>query len=448
MPDQLRRQALGVYGDPNCSTPAMDRLARNGVRFAAACSTYPVCVPFRYTLMTGLSGHRRQIPAIHFRLPAEETTIADEFNRAGYETIYVGKWHLYGGKGDEPVPRPHQGRWSRWTGFELSNEPYKTVFYADDDPAPKRMEGHQTDWIFSVARRELENRRHPDRPFCMFISPEAPHDVKPGSAYLARDPFNRPDKFQYQASGEFMERWRGRELKLPPNFYDKDSAGREFFIESLRGYYAMVEQLDARIGEFLDWLAAGGLARNTTVVLFSDHGDMVGSHELTHKSRPWEESVGIPLIVADPSCPNRGGAVVRDPVCTEDIYPTLMGLCGIRSDRGDLVGRDLGPLLRDQVGAMDRHGVALEFVHEPRKIFKDKTGCWRAFRSRHWKYVTSLAGPGMLKPRGLYNMDDDPFEMHNLIADQSLWQVRDEHHQWLLSALADDPLLNPASKAV
>ena len=96
MADQLRRDALGCYGDPNVSTPHIDTLARGGVRFANACSTYPICVPARFTFMTGQAAHTRMIPGIGWRMSPAEVTLADEFNAAGYETIYVGKWHLYG----------------------------------------------------------------------------------------------------------------------------------------------------------------------------------------------------------------------------------------------------------------------------------------------------------------------------------------------------------------
>src|SRR5262245_24658737 len=91
MADQLRRDALGCYGDPNVQTPNIDALSRGGVTFTSACSTYPICVPFRFSFMTGLYAHSRRVPAIEYRMDASERTLADEFNEAGYETIYIGK---------------------------------------------------------------------------------------------------------------------------------------------------------------------------------------------------------------------------------------------------------------------------------------------------------------------------------------------------------------------
>ena len=89
--DQLRRQALGIHGDPDARTPHLDAFAQQGVRFDNACSTYPICVPFRFTLMTGEYAHVRKIPGIEYAMSTEERTLADEFNEAGYETIYCGQ---------------------------------------------------------------------------------------------------------------------------------------------------------------------------------------------------------------------------------------------------------------------------------------------------------------------------------------------------------------------
>ena len=141
--DQLRRQALGVHGDPDARTPHLDAFAQQGIRFDNACSTYPICVPFRFTHMTGEYAHVRKIPGIEYVMSTEERTLADEFNEAGYETIYVGKWHLDGGHGRlgsavqvnrTRVPRSRQGRWQKWYGFELRNDPFDTCYFEDDDP--------------------------------------------------------------------------------------------------------------------------------------------------------------------------------------------------------------------------------------------------------------------------------------------------------------------------
>ena len=94
--------ALSCYGDPNVATPAIDALADSGARFDAASATYPVCVPSRFTLMTGEHAHTRFVPSIEWRMSPAERTLADEFNEAGYDTAYFGKWHLHGNFGVLP----------------------------------------------------------------------------------------------------------------------------------------------------------------------------------------------------------------------------------------------------------------------------------------------------------------------------------------------------------
>ena len=100
------------------------------------------------------------MPGIEWRRSPAERTLADEFNEAGHETVYVGKWHLDGGHGRmgsaeqtnlTPVRRPYQGRWQKWLGFELRNGPHDTWYFEDDDPTPKRIDGYQTDGLFDLA---------------------------------------------------------------------------------------------------------------------------------------------------------------------------------------------------------------------------------------------------------------------------------------------------------
>lgn len=118
--DQLRWDALGA---PNVAAPCLDRLVRDGVSFTFACSSCPICVPFRFTLMTGECAHFRFVPGIEWRMSPAERMLANEFNEAGYESIYVGQWPLCGGhvlllpgysprKANlTPVPRDHQEHW-------------------------------------------------------------------------------------------------------------------------------------------------------------------------------------------------------------------------------------------------------------------------------------------------------------------------------------------------
>jgi arylsulfatase A-like enzyme len=451
--DQLRRDALGVYGDPNVATPHIDGLAAEGVRFTRACSTYPVCVPFRFSLMTGEYAHTRFVPAIEWRLSPAEHTLADAFNAAGHRTIYIGKWHLYGGLGVLPgasdarvrrtaIPRAYRGRWQRWLGFEVANAPFDTCYFEDDDPTPKPLGEYQTDGLFRLAMREMREQAQSGQPFCCMLSVEPPH-------------------FPLQAPAAYEERWRDRPLKLAPNFLmpavrpsparQLTEADREEALRKRRLYYAMIENLDDNVGRMMAFLRESGLDRNTVVVLLSDHGEMGGAHaeRVSLKEHPYEESIGIPLLVRDPRLATRAGAVVVEPVSTEDLFPTFLGLSGIPVPEGK-PGLDLTPLIRGERAQLDREGVLLEFVHDLRP---DTAMCpyhavyWRGIAGRRFTYTVlgGVADGG--RPWQLFDLAADPWELKNLLVEPGWESEAARQHALLrerLIATDDHYVLAPA----
>ena len=469
MADELRRDALECYGDPNVHTPHINALAARGVRFAAACSTYPICVPARFTFMTGQSAHSRMVPGIGWRMSPAEVTLADEFNDAGYETIYVGKWHLYGdhipfhlnGQVDwattslrcfrTPIPRQHQGRWHKWLGFELRNGPYDTYYFEDDDPTPRKIDKYQTDGLFDLALREIGRAAAPGpaaAPFCCVISVEPPH-------------------FPLIGPREAKPRWRGRPLTMPPSFgfvpddpvfphgQAMDAARREAMLDEWREYYAMIENLDDNVGALAAFLRDRGLADNTVVVLLSDHGETGGCHGLPMGSKlfPYEDSVGIPLIVADPTSRLAPDSVLQDPTNMEDVFPTLLGLAGLsprvpRASRESLPGTDLSPLIRGQAAALPREGVMLEFVHDSLYSSHESfnRNMWRGVRTRRDKYTVIGPSRGGV-PWQLFDLTADPHELNNLIRDPASQAVAADLHRLLRAELVrtgDDYVLQPA----
>ena len=423
--DQLRRQALSIHGDPNIQTPNIDDLALRGVHFTNANSTYPICVPFRFTLMTGEYAHTRKIPGIEYRMAPTERTLADEFNEAGYETIYVGKWHLDGGHGRmgsalqcgrTPVDRRHQGRWQKWFGFELRNAPFDTTYFVDDDPTPIPIEGYQTDGLFDLGMNHLANDRNGEQPFCMVISVEPPHDP-------------------YEAPGKLEEAWEARDIELPPNFEAESDEQRQKFILNRKRYYAMVENLDSNVGRMTTFLQQQGLAEDTVVIFLSDHGDLGGCHGLGGKQWPYEESVGVPVMVYDPRIPHRAGIALEDPTSTEDLFPTILGLAGL-TPRNPLMGTDLTPLISGQVESLNREGVMLEFVAELRQRLPFYDEVWRGFRTSRYKYTTTGDNMGA-RPWQFFDLAADPYEQTNLIDSPDHQAEIARHHRLLCDRMIE-----------
>jgi arylsulfatase A-like enzyme len=432
--DELQRGALGCYGDRNVSTPCIDGLAQDGVRFANSCSTYPICVPFRFTMMTGECAHSRMIPGIEWRMSPAERTLADEFNEAGYETLYVGKWHLYGDHTVEwcesntksaftPVPRRHQGRWQKWLGFELRNAPFDTYYFEDDDPTPRKVEGYQTDGLFDLTMGYLRDDWDRSKPFCCVLSVEPPH-------------------FPLEAPEEYEARWRDKTLELPPGWGQKvdDSLiphGNDFDPETLHGqmdllrtYYAMIENLDTNVGRLRQFLKDERLEENTIIVFVSDHGDNCGAHGLYTRSKNWayETASGIPLIIYDPTAKNIGSVAI-DPTNTEDLFPTLLGLAGFLP-ANDLPGTDLTGLIRGDADHLDRAGVMLEYDHDHMPGWAWFEQSYRGFRSSRFKYT--VAGPPVgAVPWQFFDLERDPHEMHNVIAEAEYQDEIARHHKLL-----------------
>ena len=429
--DQLRGQALGCAGDPNARTPNIDRLASEGVRFASACSTYPLCVPFRFTILTGEYAHTRWIPALDWRMSPTERTIAHEFNESGYDTIYIGKWHLNGSVPPAraqvmnriPVLPGYRGGFQEWHAFNLRNDYFDTCCFHGDDLTPVPLGKYQTDGLFDIAidclKRYGVHREVPeDRvPFFMVLSLEAPHPP-------------------HQAPQECLERVRERGIKNRPNVrFAPPEDGLDYppsshmtenrLLDAQVGYYAQIDNLDDNMGRLLAYLESAGLLENTVVMFFSDHGEFLGSHGLRSKQGPREESINIPLIVYDARNRSRAGACLSDPVCTEDIYVTTLSLAGL-SASGTKPGLDLVPYMKGDIGRLPRAGVYLELVEEHRPQVRFYYQAWRGIRTARFKYTT-LDG----RPWHLFDLTNDPYEMDNLVDDPPHSQVRQELHKAL-----------------
>jgi len=462
--DQMRRQAMSCAGDPNVSTPNLDQLAHNGVRFANANSSYPICVPARLSLVTGEYAHTRHAHHL-WRMSPTERTYADEFSDAGYHTGYVGKWHLADVGRGRPVPPELQGGFDHWRGFELRNEPFDTCFYKDDDPTPHPIEGYQTDGLFDLGIEYIDEYASDERPFSLTVSVEPPHP-----------PFIAPESY--------LDEWQDTSLELRPNvpyedgdgdgdlprdiadniyshWGDPDRASDELYeqfhyhgetlFDEMRKYYAMIENLDDNIGRLVEELETRGIRDETAVVFVADHGEMMGSHGLMTKQHPYEESVGVPFIVSYPDGDIDDGTVIDTPTCTEDWYPTLLCLAHIDVAE-DKPGTDLTPLMRGDRADLDRSGVLLEFVREIRPNMPYHNETWRGFRTERYKYtvkgndsLSDVSTGG--EPWQLFDLDEDPYEQENLIDDSQYEDVAHDMHGLLRDAIVrsgDDYVLEPA----
>ena len=458
--DQMRRGAMSCAGDPNVRTPHLDALAAHGIRFTAASATYPACVPFRFSLMTGKYAHTRNVPGLGYRLSPAERTLGEAMQAQGYATAYIGKWHLYSAYGVSgglslsqacrvPIPASHRRGFSYWRGFELRNDFYDSWYFADDETTPRRNEGHQTDGLFDLALNYLETDRPPDRPFFLVLSTEAPHPpfvASPESLAKVqqRGPLAHSPNVDAGAISFFPPEWYETPPPAGPLDTDDPASVARVFEANMQAYYAMIEMIDGNMGRLRDTLRRTGLDRDTVVVFLADHGELGGSHGLLGKAEPWEESVGIPLIVSGPPELVPAGRVCGTSLNTEDLFPTLVGLAG--GHEAEAPSIDFSALVRGEASEPTRDGVLLEFGTEtrPNRSYYDET--WRGIRTRRYKYTVRGNRSGA-QPWQLFDLEADPWEMDNLLGGPLHEELAGDLHRQLAALLdetQDDFALAPA----
>ena len=407
--DQHRAQALSVMEDPNVQTPNIDRLA---VSSRTGIAGSPLCSPFRGSLLTSQYPHRC-IPGHDIALPNGMPTVATAFSHSGYQTAYIGKWHGDGAVHRLSDTRPafqyvdpsRRGDFDYWLGYENNNNQYDCWVhghYEDGTPIDSyKLHGYETDALTDLLIEYLGNRSL-DQPFFVALSVQPPH-----SPYIA------PPKF--------MERHRSEAIQLRPNVPSVDRVQQQAR-HSLAGYYAMIENLDWNVGRILQTLGNTGLADQTILVFFSDHGDMHGSQARILKCVPWEESIRIPFLVCGSGI-DTGLDDYPELINHVDIAPTTLGLCGIDAPES-MVGVDYsGYFASDRQKPINPPDSAFLQLVDPGWIYgfaSDRERPWRGVVTNDgWKYVVLEGQPWLM-----YNLNDDPYELANLALDGRFKQER------------------------
>jgi arylsulfatase A-like enzyme len=382
--DQWRAQATGYAGDPNANTPHLDRLAGQSLDFTNAVSACPVCSPYRAGLMTGRYPLTHGVFLNDVCLSTDAVSLAQAFAAGGYQTGYIGKWHLDGHGRSSFIPPERRQGFQFWRAAECTHD-YNHSHYYGDEPEKRFWPGY--DAIAQTEEAIRYVRDHKGDPFLLVLSFGPPHNP-------------------YQtAPEEFKERYRAEDVVLRPNVPEK---ARESARRDLAGYYAHGTALDACVGRIVQSLAEQGLEDDTVLVFTSDHGDMLGSQGEIRKQRPWDESIRVPFLVRYPAALGRQGRKLGLPTNTPDIMPTLLGLCGLEVP-GTAQGTDRSNLLRGD--EPDRDEAALISCPSPFGEWTRQRGGreYRGVRTTRYTYVRTLEGPWLL-----YDNRQDPYQLDNL----------------------------------
>jgi arylsulfatase A-like enzyme len=383
--DEWRAQTLPSAGDPDLVAPNLARLAREGVDFRRAYTSYPVCCPARAAMMTGKFPHAAGVPRNHMQLPLTEKTISAEMKRSGYRTGYIGKWHL-DGREDGFVPLERRRGFDYWAAHNVSHRHYGSVYFRDT-PEPVAVNGfepdHQTDLAIEFIRQKSA------QPFYLYLSWVAPHA-----------PFTPPPRHAIYDPQKFH---------LRPNVPEKSAAEAR---KNAAGYYGLCTAVDENIGRLLAEIDSRGMTEDTIVVFTSDHGYTMGSHGLDEIDRPFEEASKIPLIIRYPR--RLKPRTERDLLVSNvDYAPTLLSLCSVEPMAGTQ-GVDLSGWLTARRGSPPASIFAEGGLGSPEE--------WRMVVRGQDKLVVDYK----LAPTHLYHLGDDPYELRNLVMEQPARRKREE----------------------
>ena len=409
MSDEHNKRVLGCYGNPHIRTPNLDRLAVRGTRFASAYTNCPICVPARASFATGRYVHDIRFWDNAIAYDGSVPSWGHRLMEQGHRVTSIGKLHYL-----DSDPRRN--------GFNEEILPLHIVHGVGDllglirDELPRRSgsarlgpeagpgESEYTHYDRSIADETVKWLRH-----------EAPkHGAKPWALYVG---FVSPH-FPLIAPPEFYRLYP--EDRVPwPDMYEHDQRPRHPFTDAMRkcmcfdeafdapmvrraiaAYMGLVSFLDDNIGKILRALEESGLAASTRVIYSSDHGDNLGTRGMWGKSTMYEESAGIPLILAGPDVPR--GNWCPTPVTLADGFPTFIHALGARPDPrdSDLPGHSLIDIAQ---GHVPRRTILSEY-HAAAAI----SG---SFMIRHgkWKYVHYVGLPPML-----FDLEADPYERKDL----------------------------------
>ena len=396
--DQMRFSEMGCAGNERIRTPNLDRLAGQGIRLTNAYSASPLCSPYRAQLQTGLYGHANGVPMNGLPLREDLPSMAKVLGQAGYATGYIGKWHLAGQRKAKPggdfvygfVP-PGAARvgWDYWAVHEV-NHHYLHGEYFRDTPVPIPIPGFEPDTQTDLAIDFM--RRNRARPFALMLSWGPPHE-----------PYQLPERGKIYDPAQMPVR-----PNVPPEYHAK--LRRELAL-----YYGLITCLDENMGRIMNALAELNLGENTILCFSSDHGNMLRSHGMVLKQKPWEESSHIPFLVRYPRRVKAGQT--KDLLFNSvDVMPTLLGLCGAPVPRG-LHGSDRSANL---TGASAKEPDSIYLALDSKGSSEEGRaagagGRWRAVRTRESMFVMQEGRDWLL-----YDMSKDPYQMRNLAADQAL----------------------------
>jgi N-acetylglucosamine-6-sulfatase len=397
--DDLRWDSLGCAGHPFVKTPSVDRLAKEGALFQNAFVTTPLCSPSRASFLTGQYIRTHGIKsngdnsAVSHRLVTWPRLLHD----AGYQTAFVGKWHM----GRDDSPRPGFDRWVSFKGQGVYQDPSLNI-----DGKPAKEKGYITDLLNSHAVEFVKKAR--SKPFALYLSHKAIHGpFTPAERHkdlYEKDNRPLPPSVTDDWSGKPALKHGAAQQKLRPKAR-KPAPGRDSL---MRQQLRCMASIDEGVGQLLKALDETKQLDKTLFVFTSDNGYFWGEHRLGDKRAAYEESIRIPLVIRWPGR-IKPGTKVAQLALNIDMAPTFLDAAGVKIP-ATVEGKSLLPLFGNGAKSW-RTSFLIEYDQEKRF---PRIPTWEGIRGDRWKYIHY---PDLAGADELYDLKADPYEMKNTIQD-------------------------------
>ena len=384
--DQQRWDTSGLHGNPLSLMENFDHYAQEGTHLFNSFTCQPVCGPARASLQTGKYATKTGVFRNHITLNKNQKTLAQHLNNEGYETAYIGKWHL--GSSD-PVKKNERGGYNYWLAsnlLEFTSDSYDTIIY-DKDNKRIKLPGYRIDAIVDAAIRFINQKRK--KPFFLFISLIEPHHQNHTDDY--------PPPIGYRE--KYAGRW------APPDLQTLKGSAHQH----LAGYFGMTKRIDEAYGRLIDSLLSLKLMDDSVLFFTSDHGNNFKTRNEEYKRSCHESSIRVPSSVIG-NIFEQGGRI-KNLISILDIHATILDIAGIKNFQSD--GKSILPLvMKKNIKWIDEIFI---------QISESQVG--RSLRTKKWKYCVNSPNSDPWNDQGsnnyveqfLYNLDADPYELNNLI---------------------------------
>ena len=442
MPDQMRGDCLSILGYPAVRTVQMDSLARQGVLFRRAYTPVASCIPARYAMLTGL--HPQTSGVVGFAAkPFSTPPLGELLGNVGYATVLIGR-------------NMHQVRASKSCGYQkrllgstyVSNDDYDkflrrsapksggiknvvkslgvTYNHWQGKAWPLADNLHPTSWTVAESRKAVAEA-NADKPLFLTTSFYAPHPpLFPPKKYF--DAYAKR-KLPPPARGDWVD-WKALSTKGDRPGHRVLLEGKTLLIAQA-GYFGLIEHLDSEIAPLIREFKARSekAGRPWVIVVTSDHGEMLGDHGYFRKCEPYEGSANIPFIICgSPAMGFKADLRINQPVCLEDIMPTLLALAGTKSP-ARVDGVDLTPTLRG------RKQVIRPWLHFEHAWCYSQAQAYHAMTDGRFKYIWRTANGR----EHLFDLEKDPTEIRDLSDDATHKDILAQWRGRLIERLANRP---------